>query len=417
MSTIRSSALLVCTLAAACGGDPTPDPTTTKDEARAQASLEGKADGSRRRFDFCGAYGWYGDGVCDDFCLDRDPDCATDDRTPELGGHPGVVRDARTTMSAGIALSEAQYGPTLEAKYELGDDDKLSLSIYPAGHGIALDAERNLFQELAGDPTAATFAGALEVFHDQEHLTRSARDLTLVQLSRATLLQTVRRLERYGRVYWAIPTIQQGRAGYGLYVLADNDRDGHADQSVYVFVDGGGSAKRQLADLGTGPGAGASDARTPELGDDLRVLRQSRITMSQALRQLEAQHGPAIEAKFELGDDGKLSLSIYPVSEPIGIDAQRQRFFELAGDPTAATFAPEQAEFKVPDEEHLTRAARDLTLVQTARMPLRAAVEAAERKVPGGFVYWAIPTLRDTRAGYGVYVYGADGGVHYLFIS
>ncbi len=200
-------------------------------------------------------------------------------------------------------------------------------------------------------------------------------------------------------------------------MLVDNDRDGHADQSAYVFVDGRGSAARQVADLGTGPGLGASDARTPELGDDLRVLRQSRITMARALRQLEAQHGPAIEAKFELGDDGKLSLSVYPVSEPIAIDAQRQRFFELAGDPTAATFQPAREEFKAPDEEHLTRAARDLTLVQTARTRLRTAVEAAERKVPGGFVYWAIPTLRDTRAGYGVYVYGTDGAVHYLFIS
>ena len=216
MSTIRFSALFASILVAGCGGESTPDGTTTKDEARAQASLEGKADGVRHLFDFCRASGWYGDGTCDDFCLDRDPDCATDDRTPELGGHPGVVRDVRTTMSAGLALSEAQYGQTIEAKYELGDDSKLSLSIYPAGKGIALDAERNLFQELAGDPTTASFSGALAAFHDQEHLTRSARDLTLVQLSRVTVLQAVRSLERYVRVYWAIPTIQQGRAGYGM---------------------------------------------------------------------------------------------------------------------------------------------------------------------------------------------------------
>ena len=37
--------------------------------------------------------------------------------------------------------------------------------------------------------------------------------------------------------------------------------------------------------------------------------------------------------------------------------------------------------------------------------------------MPGAFVYWAIPTIRDTRAGYGVYLLGKDGKSHYLFIS
>ena len=37
--------------------------------------------------------------------------------------------------------------------------------------------------------------------------------------------------------------------------------------------------------------------------------------------------------------------------------------------------------------------------------------------VPGGFVYWAIPTIRNARSGYGVYVYGADKKSHYFFVS
>lgn len=40
----------------------------TKDEARAASS---KADGT----DYCAWFGWYGDGVCDDFCAEPDPDC------------------------------------------------------------------------------------------------------------------------------------------------------------------------------------------------------------------------------------------------------------------------------------------------------------------------------------------------------
>jgi len=71
----------------------------------------------------------------------------------------------------------------------------------------------------------------------------------------------------------------------------------------------------------------------------------------------------------------------------------------------------------MPDFEHVSRAARDLTLVQTASLTLRQAVDAVNQKVPGGFVYWAIPTIRDTRAGYGVYTLGADNKAHYFFVS
>jgi hypothetical protein len=73
--------------------------------------------------------------------------------------------------------------------------------------------------------------------------------------------------------------------------------------------------------------------------------------------------------------------------------------------------------FKADDFEHITRSARDLTLVQTASVTLSQAVEAAQGAVPGGFVYWAIPTIRDTRSGFGVYVYGTDKKVHYFFVS
>jgi len=54
--------------------------------------------------------------------------------------------------------------------------------------------------------------------------------------------------------------------------------------------------------------------------------------------------------------------------------------------------------------------------VQTASLTLREAVAAAEDAVPNGFVFWAIPTIRGTSAGYGTYVLGPRGGVHYLFV-
>jgi hypothetical protein len=348
---------------------------------------------------------------------------ATDQRTPELGDDLSVLERARVTMTAGIRQA-TRTGPVIEAKYELDDHGALSLSLYPAGHPLAFDAERNVFEELAGDPTARPFTTSLEVFADQEHLTRSSRDLTLVQLSRVTLPEVVADASSDGSVYWAIPTIRHGRAGYGVYTYeraADHDCGAPARATAsYRFVDGGGSARStryQLRDLGTGPGAAATDQRTPELGNDLSVLRRSRITMAQALARSEARDGPAIEAKFELDDQGHLSLSIYPVGHGMATDAERNTFFEAAGDPTAATFSPALTEFTVPDVEHLTRAARDLTLVQTAGLSLRAAVAFAQARMPGGFVFWAIPTIREARAGYGVYVLGRDGTVHYFFVS
>jgi hypothetical protein len=335
---------------------------------------------------------------------------ATDKRAPELPDL-SVLKTAKVTMADGLAQAN---GPTIEAKFEIGDDGKLSLSVYPVGKGIATDPENNEFQELSGDPTSKPWVTTLDTFKagDFEHLTRSTRDLTLVQLSRVSLSQAVDKTSKDGFVYWAIPTIEKGRAGYGVYTF-----DGA--KSEYQFVDGEGSRDStvaKLVDLGTGPGAAATDKRAPEL-TDLSVLATSKITMAEALKQMEVGHGPAIEAKFEPDDSGHLSLSIYPVGKGITTDPENNEFQELSGDPTATTYQPQLDIFKADDFEHITRSARDLTLVQTASLTLRQAVDAAQAAVPGGFVYWAIPTIRDTRSGYGVYVYGVDKKVHYFFVS
>jgi hypothetical protein len=390
-----SSVLLV----GACAGDTTTAPS--KDDIRAQAKTD---DGH----DWCGELGWYGDHICDDFCIKRDPDCATDSREPELAS-PSDVLKSKLSMSQGLAQA-AQQGAIIEAKFEPRDDGTLSLSTYPVP-SLALDSERNTFRELAGGVETAPWNPAMETFHDLEHLVRSSRDLTLRQLSTFSIEELVGEIEEDGaHVYWAIPTIQEGRAGYGVWAL-------YGSTGAYVFVDGAGSNKRQTLDLGAGPGSAATDARTPELGTDLTVVRQSAIKMSAALKQVLKTYPQVIEAKLELDESNHLSLSIYPTSQGKRVDAEHQDFFELAGDPTALPFAPTATKFDVPDEEHLTRSARDLTLVQTQTMSLLDAVQKAEYRISGGVVFWAIPTIRGTRAGYGVYVLAPDNSVHYLFIS
>jgi hypothetical protein len=338
---------------------------------------------------------------------------ATDQRVVELGDDLSILNRSQISLADGITTAQ-QTGPVIEAKFELDDNKNLSLSLYPTGKGLDVDAERNVFQELSGDPAQSPFQGSLDVFKDQEHLTRSARDLTLVQLSRVSLLDAVNAASDSGWPFWAIPTIRRGRAGYGVYTL-DGDMKKH-----YSFVDGGGSDFSSCFpdDLGTGPGAGATDQRGVELGNDVTIVRQSKIGLLDAINQAESQYGPVIEAKFELADDGKsLSLSIYTVNQGLNTDAERNHFFEASGDPTVAPFAPTNSEFVVPDAEHLTRSARDLTLVQTAGLNIKEAVTIAQSMIPDGFVFWAIPTIRDTRAGYGVYVLDASGQVHYFFVS
>ena len=188
----------------------------------------------------------------------------------------------------------------------------------------------------------------------------------------------------------------------------------------YDFIDGGGSSAsnaEKLTEIGAEPGAGATDTRTQELGADLNILATSKIKMSAALATAEKTYGTTIEATFELDDAGKLSLSVYPLAKGIDVDAERNGFQELSGDPTTATWAPKLDVFKAEDKEHQVRSARDITLVQTAGLTLRAAVDAVEKANTGGIVYWAIPTIRDTRSGYGVYVLGADKKTHYFFVS
>jgi hypothetical protein len=396
--------LLASTLLAhgACATDNAAPQSDDKDQYR---DGDGKTDNG---FDVCEYFDWYGDGECDAFCVQRDTDCATDARTPELA-NPSDALASKISMADAAKEIEQSMGTLIEAKFEPDHSNNLSLSLYPLGKSVSVDPTNNIFQEAAGDPTASTFAPGLEVFHDFEHLARSTRDLTIVQLSKLTLRDAIARASYFGFVYWAIPTMQNGRAGYGVYAVDDEG------DSQYVFVDGQGSRTRQVWDQGTHPTA-ATDPREPELGNDPSIARQSKITMLQAIDQLEPQYGKMIEAKFELDHSNNLSLSLYPVND-FRLDAERNELGELAGDPTAATFAPSYEKFDVPDEEHVTKASRDLSLVQAAGMNLRSAVVKAQAKFPGGFVYWAIPTRQGTRAGYGVYVLDKYNHTHYLFIS
>ena len=75
-----------------------PGPAPTKEEAREQAQA-GKGD---IVFDWCDALGWYGDGICDPFCADPDPDCEApgECRATGCGGQICADEEVITTCEA-----------------------------------------------------------------------------------------------------------------------------------------------------------------------------------------------------------------------------------------------------------------------------------------------------------------------------
>ena len=81
-------------------------PTISKEEA---AALGGKADG----IDFCDWLGWYGDGICDAWCPEPDPDCE------DLGG-PTCADLGGQCLSSPIDVT---FGANCEADFGMATAD------------------------------------------------------------------------------------------------------------------------------------------------------------------------------------------------------------------------------------------------------------------------------------------------------
>jgi hypothetical protein len=120
---------------------------------------------------------------------------------------------SKHTLVDAIRQVEKANGSAISAKFEF-EDGKLWLSVYAAKSGRAADAEHNTLIELKGEPNAAAWKPAIEVFSDKEHLTRSAMQLTLMQQSKAGLADLVMAASTTakGTIYSAIPAVRNGSA-------------------------------------------------------------------------------------------------------------------------------------------------------------------------------------------------------------
>jgi hypothetical protein len=138
-----------------------------------------------------------------------------------LAAHAADSADAETvsrlatskhTLVEAIRQAEKANGSVISAKFEY-EDGKLWLGVYAAKNGRAADAEHNTLIEMKGEPNAAVWKPETEVFTDKEHLTRSAMQLTLMQLSKASLADLVTQAStgKSGTPYSAIPEVKKGK--------------------------------------------------------------------------------------------------------------------------------------------------------------------------------------------------------------
>jgi hypothetical protein len=135
----------------------------------------------------------------------------------------------------------------ISAKFEI-EDGHFSLSVYTAGKGLAVDAERNVLQEYAGAPDASAWEPKVEVFDDDAHIARSAQQLTLMALAPVSLADVVEKAEKSqaGTVYSVTPVLR-GRKAQFVVLLA---KDGRSIEQDY--------------DLLTGEAVKAKDADAPK---------------------------------------------------------------------------------------------------------------------------------------------------------
>lgn len=147
---------------------------------------------------------------------------------------------SKHSLAEGIAQAEKANGVGISAKFEM-EGDTLMLSVYTAKSGPSADAEHNILMELNGDAAKTTWEPATEVFNDKEHLTRSAMQLTLVQLSKLSLADAIKEAQgaRPGTVYSVIPAVKDGNPVYYVKVATPDSK------TVTLAVDGHtGKARR-----------------------------------------------------------------------------------------------------------------------------------------------------------------------------
>jgi hypothetical protein len=145
------------------------------------------------------------------------------DEHADYGKLLAALPQSKHTLADGIQQAAAKSPEVaISAKFELDDNGKLSLSVYTAEKGLDVDAEHNVLKELANSPAPEKWSPEVEVFKDVEHVSRSAQQLTLMALTKLTLLDIVKKAEKDqpGTVFSITPVLRDRKAQFAVMVAA-----------------------------------------------------------------------------------------------------------------------------------------------------------------------------------------------------
>lgn len=97
---------------------------------------------------------------------------------------------SKVSLADGIRLKSKAPETAISGKFEL-KRGKLMLSVYTVDKGLNVDAEHNVLKEYLGSPEGTEWTPAVEVFEDVAHVARSSMQLTLVAMSKASVLDVI----------------------------------------------------------------------------------------------------------------------------------------------------------------------------------------------------------------------------------
>jgi hypothetical protein len=148
---------------------------------------------------------------------------AGDDETAKL---LPLLGHAKHSLADGIKQAQAKAPEVaISAKFEL-EEGKLSLSVYTAEKGLAVDAEHNVLKELAGNPEGEKWTPETEVFKDVPHVARSAAQLSLMALARCSLLEVLDKAakDEPSAKPFSITPVLRDRKGEIVVLAAKNEK-------------------------------------------------------------------------------------------------------------------------------------------------------------------------------------------------
>jgi len=136
-----------------------------------------------------------------------------------------VLSGSKISLLEGLRQVGKDDEAAISAKFEFDDNHKLSLSVYTAEKGLAVDAEHNVLKEFSGSPEATAWAPEAEVFKDIPHVARASEHLTLMSVSHFTLADIVAIAQKRhkGTVFSVTPAVIE-KHPVAVVLIADKSK-------------------------------------------------------------------------------------------------------------------------------------------------------------------------------------------------